>query len=333
MSELWITRAPEPLPPGTAACMGAFDGFHRGHQALIARAAAAGTRVAVVTFDPHPARVLAPETAPQLICGPLGRERIVAALGVDHLVLLPFTRELAHQSPQDFVRTYLTEGLAPRTVVVGHDFRFGHRRAGDLQTLRTLLEPANIEVHVVDEVPAPAAAGERDLSSTSIRRALQNGDTRTAGLMLGRWHSVTGRVVTGARRGRTLGYPTANVAVSGGLLPTPGIYSTVFAVWDRMSEHYGAVWPSVSSLGQNPTFTAAADAPLVLEAHVLDRDLGESLYDLEVEVSFVSRLRDEKKFDGLDDLVAQIDRDAALARAELTTDVLAQTLAPPPEAP
>jgi riboflavin kinase/FMN adenylyltransferase len=344
-----VQRGAQALPPATAACMGAFDGLHRGHQALIQHARTLGDRVALVTFEPHPARVLAPNRAPRLLQTPAQRERVAAAFGVDVLVLLQFDEAMSRLSPDAFVRDYIIEGLRPEALVVGADFRFGAGRAGDTQQLGRLIAPARIELAVVD--PVLDENGGK-LGSTEVRAAIEAGDMGRAAEILGRWHAVHGPVIQGAKRGRALGYPTANIDVGDGYVPPIGIYATVLAVWDPQSPDYGALWPSVTSVGRNPTFARpsgaegarpsgaegarpSADleaAPVTVEAYVLDRDLGERLYGVEVELSFVARLRDEETFDSVGDLVTQIDRDCEQARPLLGPQAIARTLAPPPSA-
>ncbi len=324
-----VRRDAAALPPDTAVCMGAFDGLHRGHQALLDRARTHAPRVALVTFDPHPTKIIAPDRQPKLIYAPIQRERVAEALDVSALVLLPFDEAMSKMSPEAFVQACLIDGLQPAAMVVGADFRFGARRAGDAEALRTLLAPAGIDVDIV--APVPLGVGENaKLSSTDIRRALDAGDVHTAGTLLGRWHALAGTVVHGAKRGRALGFPTANLGPSEGYAPPIGIYATALSVWDPGSPDYGTVWPAVTSVGRNPTFTDG-DAPVVVETHVLDQALGERLYGVDVEVAFVSRLRGEVKFDGADALVEQMHRDAQQAREALTTAVLDRVLAPPTE--
>jgi riboflavin kinase/FMN adenylyltransferase len=329
MAELTVQRDATPLAPGTAACMGAFDGMHLGHQALLARARAIAAQVAVVTFDPHPMQVLAPNRAPRLLQTPIQRERLAAHFGVDVLVLLPFDRAMAELSPEAFVQTYLVDGLRPTAVVVGEDFRFGADRRGDVQALRELLEPAQIEVHVVEPVPAPDSKdrGPTKLGSTDVRRALDAGEVERAGILLGRWHAVTGQVVQGHRRGRTLGFPTANVDYRDGYLPPIGIYATALVVWDEHGPDSGRVWPSVTSIGRNPTF--GDDAPVTLEVYVVDEDLGERLYGAWVEVSFLARLRGEQRFGSAKALVEQIQRDIEQARTHFTPRNIDRVVVPP----
>lgn len=335
MTRIVEQRDPSALPHGTAVCLGAFDGMHVGHQALLARAAERGEHVGVVTFDPHPQQVLAPERAPALLQTPVQRRRVCAHLGVEHLVLLPFDREMARMSAEDFARTVLVEGLRPTAVVVGEDFRFGRGREGDGERLRELLAPAGIEVARVPAVPVPEAARaegadpELKLGATAIRDAVRAGQVGRAGAMLGRWHSVAGTVVHGARRGRTIGFPTANVSAPGAFLPPAGVYAAILSVWSPEGPLAGAVWPAAANLGTNPTFRKeGTDAPLSLEAHVIDEDLGEGLYDLEVEVSFVARLRDEQRFDGPAALVDQLERDVEAARQRLDPTALARVVPP-----
>lgn len=330
MLSLPVQRDASPLPPGVAACMGAFDGFHLGHRALFEAAFAQCPSVAAVTFEPHPLSVLAPSRAPQLLQTPTQRLRVAASLGVERLVLLPFDRELASLGPDAFTQRFLIHGLRPTIVVVGADFRFGARRAGTAGDLRDVLAPFGIATEIVAPVPFPGTP-DRKLSSTDVREAVANGRVDLAGAYLGRWHSVAGRVIPGAQRGRDIGYRTANVATPGAFLPPPGIYATILTVWDRRSARYGSSWPSVTSLGRNPTFVE--DGPLSLEVHVLDHDLGEDLYDLDVEVAFVAHLRDELKFSDVAGLVQQIEVDIDAARERLGPDALTHVLCPPPEIP
>jgi riboflavin kinase/FMN adenylyltransferase len=337
MAPLVEQRDAAALPAGTAVCLGAFDGLHLGHQALLARARRASAHVGLVTFDPHPQQVLAPERAPRLLQTAEQRRRVSAALGVEHLVLLPFDREMAAMDAERFVRQVLVEGLRPSAVVVGEDFRFGRGREGDGEQLARLLAPAGIEVACVAAVPVPAAArepgGEAEadskLSATTVRRAVEAGRVEQAGVMLGRWHAVAGTVVTGAQRGRTIGFPTANIHAPDGFLPAPGVYAGVLAVWSETGPCAGRVWPAVANLGTNPTFVAGGGAmPLRLEAHALDVRLGEQLYGLSVELSFVARLRDEQRFEGPAALIEQIHRDVEAARARLGPQALAFAITP-----
>jgi riboflavin kinase/FMN adenylyltransferase len=305
-----VLRQPAPLPPGTAACIGAFDGLHLGHQALLRRARAAHARVALVTFDPHPARVLAPDRAPPLLQSPGQRARVCAALGVDVLVLLPFDRALAATSPAEFAERLLVRGLRPAAVVVGPDFRFGAGRGGGVAELARYLAAAGIDLRVADEVAAPVPGDSSGkLSSTGVRAAVAAGALVEARAMLGRWYAVEGVVVRGAQRGRELGARTANIDAGAALLPRTGVYAGALAALD--GDERGP-WPAAINFGHNPTFTP--DGPRTLEVHALDVDLGERLYGRAVEVAFAARLRDELRFPGPAELAAQISRDIADVR-------------------
>lgn len=335
MAPLVEQRDLRPLPADTAICLGAFDGLHLGHQALIDRARRRGAQVGLVTFDPHPQQVLAPQHAPRLLHTATQRRRVCTDLGIAHLVLLPFDRAMAQMSAERFAREVLQEGLRPRAVVVGEDFRFGRGRQGDGPMLAAQLASAGIDVERVGPVPVPAdaRAGPIDpaskLGATAIRRAVAEGEVERAGAMLGRWHAVAGTVVEGAKRGRTIGFPTANINAPGAFLPAAGVYAGALAIWSPGGPHAGRVWPAVANLGRNPTFVEGSDAsPLRLEAHVLDESLGEDLYGLEVEFSFVARLRAEQQFDGPAALVEQIHRDVRAARPALAS-ALSRVVAPP----
>jgi riboflavin kinase/FMN adenylyltransferase len=331
-----------PLPPGTAACLGAFDGMHLGHQGLIARARSCGREVAVVTFEPRPADVLAPESAVARLQTPRQREQVCRELGVDTLVILRFDREVSRMSPQEFVQEFLLDGLRPAAVVVGYDFHFGVGRAGGPATLRDMLAPAGIQVSVVDKiVDATAKGGEcpkqdgtakggecpkqgdthdgamvgEKLGSTAIRELIAAGDVERAALLLGRLYAIAGTVEHGAARGRGLGFPTANVR-SPLLHPADGVYACFLSLLDSPRDNY---WPAVANIGSNPTFAEpGAIGRRTLEVHALDVDLGDSLYEREVEVAFVARLRDERRFADVEQLRAAIVDDIATARPYLT---------------
>jgi riboflavin kinase/FMN adenylyltransferase len=318
-------RAPSSLPAGTAACIGAFDGLHLGHQALLDEARRLAGKIAVVTFDPHPSQVLAPTNAPPLLQTPAQRQRTCAFLGVDELVLLPFDHGIASHSPDEFVRRFITEGLRPAAVVVGHDFRFGRDRAGGVEDLRRDCEAASIGFSRVARIDA--SNGSR-ISSTLIRDLVESGEVAGAAQLLGRWYSVEGSVRRGAARGRKLGYPTANIASENPILPPSGVYATVLCVVDPTSEHHGKRWASVANIGSNPTFADGAATTTGLEVHALDVDLGETLYERRLEVGFVARLRDELKFTDGDELTRAIEADIVNARPMLDAAALARLPGP-----
>ncbi|HLT38336.1 MAG TPA: riboflavin biosynthesis protein RibF [Enhygromyxa sp.] len=303
------------LPPGTAACIGAFDGMHRGHQGLIARARRLADEVAVVTFEPRPVDVLAPDRAPPRLQTPHQRERVCRQLGVDTLAVLRFDLQVSRMSPAEFVQAFLIDGLRPARVVVGYDFHFGAGRAGGPRELAALLEPVGVEVDVVEKIGDSSTTADK-VGSTAIRELVGRGEVEHAAELLGRWYAVAGVVEHGAARGRTLGYPTANVA-SRSLHPAGGVYACALTLLGPpAADGERGCWPAVANIGSNPTF--GSGAPRTLEVHVFDHDLGDDLYGHEVEVSFVARLRDELRFDGPEQLRQAIAADIEAARPLLT---------------
>jgi riboflavin kinase/FMN adenylyltransferase len=307
-----------PRPPnGTAVTIGVFDGVHLGHRHVIAEArrlaAELGAKSAVVTFDRHPAAVVRPDTAPGLLTDLDQRLELLASTGVDFALVVHFDEERSRESAEDFVRRELVECLRARAVVVGADFHFGHRRRGDVALLRAMGVEHGFEVDGL-QLMASAAAGAQVVSSTAIRTALAAGDLESANRMLGRAHEVRGVVQAGDRRGRELGFPTANVGVPEEiLLPADGIY----AGWYLRPD--GRELPAAISLGRRPTFYD--DQPYsLLEAHLLDFD--GDLYGEAARVRFVARIRGEEKFDSVEALVARIGADVARTRDLLYADPL-----------
>jgi riboflavin kinase/FMN adenylyltransferase len=296
-----------PAWAGAAIAIGNFDGVHLGHRALIARArelAAAHDALAVaLTFDPHPSAVVGSRGAPPMLASLSRRLELLDAAGVDAVVVEPFTLALAGVAPHAFVDDVLLHALRARAIVVGYDFTYGHGRAGTTDALRAHGARAGVEVAIV---PAVEIDGEV-VSSTRIRGCLARGDVAAAARLLGRPWDVDGVVVHGAKRGRAIGVPTANIAPASELVVAPGIYAVTLAVEGE------APMPAVASLGRNPTFVD--QGWLVLEVHVLDWD--GDLYDRRVRTTFVTRLRDELKFDSVEALVTQIRADIDLARQAL----------------
>ncbi|MGH9125285.1 MAG: bifunctional riboflavin kinase/FAD synthetase [Acidimicrobiales bacterium] len=293
-----------------AVTIGSFDGVHVGHQHVIgkvrARAAALGVASAVVTFDRHPATVVRPASAPKLLTDLDQKLELLDAAGVDCCLVIRFDRERSEESAEDFVTTVLSAQLHARTVVVGQDFHFGHGRRGDVALLTRMGRQLGFEVEGIDLV---AAGGGPPVSSTRIRRLLAEGRVEEAASGLGRDHQVRGHVQRGDGRGRTLGFPTANVPVPADIcLPSDGIY----AGWYHQLD--GRKHPAALSLGRRPTFYDHTEASL-LEAYLLDFD--GDLYDQPAAISFHSRLRGEERFDSVDNLVAQIERDVAATREAL----------------
>jgi riboflavin kinase/FMN adenylyltransferase len=299
-----------PRPRDCVVAIGNFDGVHLGHRRLLAlareRADARGGTAAVLTFDPHPARVLAPHLAPPLLCTPRRKRELLAEAGVDLLVLEPFTPALAALEPEEFVDRILVAGLGAIEVVVGYDFTYGRQRRGTTETLRATGASRGFAVHVVPQVTVSGLV----VSSTKIREFLLEGNVAGARLLLGRDYDVDGQVVRGAGRGQSLGVPTANVIVEGDVLPRPGIY----AVWARVDG--GERLAGAASLGTNPTFTPGA--PLSLEVHLLD--FSGDLYGRHLRVSFHARLRDEERYPSVQALIAQIRKDIEDTRSALGDD-------------
>ena len=294
--------------PEPALAVGNFDGVHRGHQALVALAvrdarAANGTSV-VLTFDPHPSRVLSPDRAPASLMTLEQKAEILAGLGVDRLAVLPFTVELSRREPEEFAREILQRALGARVVVVGSSFRFGRGRAGDLATLRKLGEALGFRVH--GQRPVIARGGP--ISSTRIREALSRGDVEAARDFLGRRFFVDGAVVKGDGRGRQIGIPTANLLVANETMPGGGVY----ACWCRVMGDASPPRAAAVNIGHRPTFGGGI---VTVEAHVLDYE--GDLYGRILRLEFEERLREEKKFPDADALVTQIRRDIGEARRVL----------------
>jgi len=290
----------------SAVAVGNFDGVHRGHQALVA-AAVAGARAkggaaVLLTFDPHPARVLRPAAAPRALTTLAQKEELVSALGIDRLVALAFDREVAALSPEAFAREVLEAALGAHHVVVGESFRFGQARQGDARSLEALGARHGFDVQVVP----PVLQGGRPVSSSRVREALAAGDVAEAAALLGRPYALDGRVVRGDGRGRTLGIPTANLAAEDQLLPAHGVYAGRCRVAD------GGWRAAVVNVGERPTFGGAG---LVVEAHLLD--FAGDLYGASLRIALVARLRGEQRFASAAELVSRIREDIAAARAVL----------------
>jgi riboflavin kinase/FMN adenylyltransferase len=293
--------------------IGVFDGVHRGHHAVIATAAEQARRrgvpLAVVTFDPHPLAVVRPGSEPPLVLPVERRVDLLGRAGADAVLVLPFDAARAAQEPADFVAEVLVDALGAVAVVVGEDFRFGRRAAGDIASLRRLGEEHGF--HVVT-LPPVGHDGVR-WSSTEVRRLIQAGDVRAAAQVLGHPVIVSGVVVSGQRRGRTLGYPTANVDLGDGLaLPPDGVYAGRLR---RLDDPDAPALPAAVSLGDNPTF---GEHHRRLEAYVLDRD-DLDLYGVPVAVELVDRIRGMQRFPDAGALQAAMGRDVRRAREVLAS--------------
>ncbi|PAD40105.1 bifunctional riboflavin kinase/FAD synthetase [Terribacillus sp. 7520-G] len=286
--------------PAVSAAIGFFDGIHRGHQEVIKRAIdAAGERQlksAVITFHPHPSVVLGKADTREDYLTPLReKEAILESMGIDYLYLIGFTKELAGLSPDDFIERFIN-GLAVRHLVSGFDFTYGKKGAGNADTLREAAKQHAFSYEAVAKVES----GEEKISSTKIRQLVANGEVEAAIDLLGHPLTLTGEVITGDQRGRTIGYPTANIRIAEDyFLPKVGVYAVEVLIDDK-------TYKGMANLGFKPTFQEDAVVPN-LEVHILDFD--EQIYGEDVTVSWCKFIREEVKFDGIEALVAQLDRD------------------------
>jgi riboflavin kinase/FMN adenylyltransferase len=296
--------------------IGNFDGLHIGHRQIlrtvIDRAQALDGEAVVYTFDPHPRKVLQAEQAPAMLTTTEQKLELLAAAQIDLVVLEPFTREFATTTAEHFVREHVHARIAPLEVYVGYDFHYGRDRAGSMRLLTELGPRLGFAVTIIPEV---TIAG-RDVSSSRIRELLAAGDVEEANRMLGRPFAVRGRVVVGDRRGRTLGFPTANLAPESEVMPGLGVYAGHVRLLEEGAGalEKGARVPAVTNVGRRPTFKT--DDPPLAEAHLLDFD--GDLYGRRVEVSFEARLRAEQRFPSVDALREQIARDVEAGRRLLS---------------
>jgi riboflavin kinase/FMN adenylyltransferase len=300
---LGLGQVPADLGP-TAVTIGVFDGVHRGHQALLGRvtdeAAARGLLPGAITFDRHPLEVVRPGSHPKLLSTLRQRVAWLGESGMAFVLVLPFTPKLSRMAPEEFAVKVLIEAVSARLIVVGDNFRFGHRAAGDPRLIAELARPRGVDVVAV----ALDADGGDAVSSTRIREALAAGEVETAARLLGRPFAVEGRVVRGAGRGRLLGIPTANLRQAARLmLPGKGVYA------GHLQVEGSSPLAAVSNVGISPQF---GGTDLRVETHVLDFD--GDLYGKRVQVSFEHRLRDETVFPDVEALVRQMRHDVALAR-------------------
>ena len=310
--ERWLGLGEVPEDWGSSVVtIGVFDGVHRGHQRIVARASEAarelGLPLVVVTFDPHPSEVIRPGSHPALLCSLRRRAQLLAELGADVVCVLRFTLEFSHLGPEEFVRTVLADRLHARRVVVGENFRFGYRAAGDLALLAELGEKYDFRA---EGIPLLAQDGVIT-SSSEIRELISTGGVAGAARGLGRPHRVEGVVVRGEQRGKALGVPTANLETAEHTaIPADGVYAGWLASLDADGQET-ARWPAAISVGTNPTFDGQHR---VVEAYALDRD-DLDLYGVHVAVDFTARLRGMVRFESADALVAQMRVDIAAARA------------------
>ena len=283
--------------------MGNFDGIHLGHQALVLRSLeeARHRNVAsvVLTFDPHPLKVLAPARAPRLILTPEDKIELLQDLGIDVVINQRFDASFASLDAEEFVRRFIVNRLKAKKIWVGRDLRFGHGRKGDVEQLVRWGGELGFEVGIVE----PILVNGVRVSSSQIRQAIEAGRVDEARSSLGRYHFIAGTVVEGNRRGRDLGFPTANIASCTEVIPSDGIYATLFHIGQER-------WLSVSSIGVNPTFGAG---PRTVESYILNFD--RDIYGKKIKLAFVKKIREEKKFADVASLIAQIQEDVRSALA------------------
>ena len=283
--------------------LGNFDGMHRGHLKIIERvrrgAEERGSTAVAMTFDPHPSKIVRPDKAPPLLMTPQQKLESLACAGMHGVAIVRFTPDLARWEPEAFVRTVLVEWLRVAEVWVGANFLFGHDRSGNFSLLRSLGARYGFRAENID----PVRYKDFVVSSTRVRRLISEGRVDEAGALLGHHYALDGSVVQGQKRGRELGFPTANVCADNELLPPNGVYATTMIV-------DGVAYPSLTNIGTRPTFESGEES--VIETHALGFD--KDLYGTKVRIGFVLRLRDEKKFDGIDALKSQIDADQARTR-------------------
>ena len=291
----------------TVVTMGNFDGIHLGHQALVGNAVAEakklGAKSLVFTFDPHPLKLLAPQRAPKTILNDQDKMDMLRALGVDSVIVQNFDREFANIQAEDFVRRCLIERLNLSKIWLGRDLRFGRGREGGVEDLIRWGSEQGFDVGIVEPI---LVQGTR-ISSSRIRQLIEEGRVNEVEPMLGRYHFVSGNIVDGHHRGRQLGFPTANLATTTEVVPGDGIYATLMELKNRR-------WLSVSSVGRNPTF---GQGVRTIETFILD--FAQNIYGESVALSFVQRIREERKFHRIENLVSQMHQDVKAACAVFDT--------------
>lgn len=301
----------DPLP-GSVVTIGAFDGVHRGHRALIARAVEAANRLSVApvayTFDPHPAKVLAPKVAPRMLIPLRERVRLIHALGIEAVVVERFDHQFAELTADAWVEDYVAKKLRPKVVIIGFNFSYGRDRGGNPEHLRKAGERLGFAVEVVE----PVVVSTLVVSSTRVREFLLEGNVAGARLLLGRSFALTGVVIKGEGRGARIGIATANLQPENELIPELGVYATRVVVDANGSDRPETLLPAVTNIGFRPTF---AGSTVSVESHLLD--FSGDLYDRRLRVELIEHLRPERRFDGPQALVKQIHADIAHARRVL----------------
>ncbi len=322
MTLVWSSLADVPADFGpTVVTLGNFDGVHRGHQAvlstLVADARAAGRRSVAVTFDPHPKAVHRPENPPTLITGIEDRVERLAATGLDAVVVIHYTLEFAHQTPEEFVRSCFVEALRAAKVVIGHDTTFGWGNVGHADTMRELGAELGFEVEIVEWVGI-SNGSDRRWSSTWVRELLDVGDVAGAARILGRPHRLRGEVIAGDARGREIGFPTANLAIYAGMIPAHGVYAGWVTILEPGSSGDatalgGRALPAAVSIGVN---TTVGGTEVRVEAHLIDIERVD-LYGARVALDLADRRRDMQKFGSIEELTAALAEDVEWCRGVL----------------
>ena len=293
--------------------IGNFDGVHLGHRAILEivvdRARLLGGEAVLLTFEPHPRKIVQPDRPPSLLATLDQKAELLEAAGIDVLIVESFDLEFAQTPPEVFVNEHIQQRIAPVEVYVGYDFHFGRDREGSMRLLAETGSRLGFSVTVIPEI----TMGERDVNSTRIRDLLGTGQVKEAGELLGRPFSVRGSIAEGMKRGREMGFPTANLAPDNETLPLPGVYMCAVRFLDDGDPRRGEVIPAVTNLGYRPTFDDQRS--LIAESHLMD--FSGDLYGRAIDLDFLERLRPEQKFDSMEDLKAQIGRDVESARSWL----------------
>lgn len=296
--------------------IGSFDGVHHGHKKILDAVSRSAQEVngesILITFDPHPRKVIHPEEPLGLLCTPEEKYKLVLDQGIDHIVVVPFSRDFSMMSAEAYVKDFLAQNFHPKKIIIGYDHKFGHDRTGDIQLLKSMLPDT-----IIEEIP-PQLIEDAAVSSSKVRRALHQGQVTVAKEMLERYYTITGNVIKGKQLGRTIGFPTANI---GGintdvLIPNKGVYAVLVA-------HHDQVYQGMMNIGVNPTVTQ--EQQIHCEVNLLQFE--GDLYGQPLTVYFIERMRDEVKFDGLDALKAQLAQDKEQAKQLLDSYDLTNFLA------
>jgi len=285
--------------------LGNFDGIHLGHQKIFERVKAEASRIGgesvVITFEPHPLKVLSPHPCPPLLTPLRKKILLFEQLGMDVVLCIEFTKMFSEISPFDFVKNILVDRVGAHKVIVGFNFHFGKNKKGNPQILRQIAGQFTLQVEIIDSLIIEGTT----VSSSKIRELIKNGQVEKASKLLGRHYSILGKVIEGAKRGRLLGFPTANLETSTELTPLPGVYA-VEVLWNGQS------FKGVADVGCNPTFQTEGGAKISTEVYILD--FNENIYGEEIQIDFVRRIRDEARFDSVAQLIVQIQKDIEWAQ-------------------